>query len=258
MIRAVTAAIVVLLALHFVALAGLVGWLGMTGRLNEQRAKRVVEMFDTTIAEQKKQQAEARAKAEKAREKAEKAARLEAVSDGPQTLQARLAAEQRADALAMHRVERLERDTSDLRQQMERAKELISEQKQQLKAEREKFRETVEQRNEKMRSAQFKQTVRMYEQLGADQAKRMFQELMNQGQTDRVIDYLAEMQLRKAGKILQSFETPPEIKQATRLLEKLRQRDVYPLGGAATDNTADQGGAAQQPTSNQPQEQGRT
>ena len=96
----------------------------------------------------------------------------------------------------------------------------------------------------------------MYEQLDADQTKQMFQQLMAQGETDRVVDYLAEMQMRQAGKVLKAFETEAEIKSATMLLEKLRQRGVYPLGNnAATGNAPQQGqNTAQQP----PQEQGRT
>jgi len=248
MIRALFTAIVVVLALHFVAALGLVGWLAGTGRLNEARAKRVVQMFEPTIEQAKRDQEQAKKQAEAARDKAQKAARLEAVADGPQTLQARLAAEQRADSLAMHRVERLQRDTSDLRQQIERAKELISEQKQQIKDEREKFEQYVKQHNEKKQNAQFQQTVSMYEQLQADQTKRMFQQLMQQGETDRVVDYLAEMQLRKAGKVLKAFETDAEIQDATMLLERLRQRGVYPLGNNASANNP------RQPT----QEQGRT
>ncbi|MFW6058566.1 MAG: hypothetical protein ACODAQ_00205 [Phycisphaeraceae bacterium] len=236
MTRSMITSIVLLLALHFVALGGVIGWLGATDRLSEERARRVVEMFTLTVEEEAQREAEREAREQAERDKAREAARLEAVAEGPQTLQDRLAAEQRADDLAMHRVERLQRETEDLRQQIERAKKLINDQKQQLQDDRERFEQTVEERNERRASEQFQQTVQMYEQLRPDQAKRMFQQLLNQGETDLVVDYLAEMQLRTASKILQEFETPQEIEQATTLLEQLRKRGVYPLGGQATGN----------------------
>ena len=244
MMRALVSAIVVLLALHFLGLGGFVGWLYSTGRLNEDRVQRVVDLFEPTVAEAKRQREQEKQKAEQEREKARKAARLEAVSDGPKTLQDRLAAEQRADSLAMHRVERLQQETGDLRQQMERAKELISEQKQKLKQEREQFRQFVEQHNKQQKQEDFKQTVQMYEQLGSEQAKRMFQQLMNEGKTDRVVAYLANMQQRQAGKILQEFETPREIEQATNLLESLRDRGVYPMGENNANANADNNNGA--------------
>lgn len=243
MMRSVLMSILLLLALHFVALGGVVGWLGATDRLSEERARRVVEMFELTVAEQEQREAEREREEEAEREKAREAARLEAVAEGPQTLQDRLAAEQRADALAMHRVERLQRETEDLRQQIERAKKLISDQQDALKAEREQFQQQVEAHNERRSSEDFQQTVQMYEQLRADQAKRMFQELLADGEQELVVDYLAAMQLRKASKVLKAFQTDEEIEQATALLERLRKRGVYPLGKPSPQGGGEGAGA---------------
>ncbi len=235
MIRSIAFAILLLLALHFVALLGVVGWLAGTGRLDKQRVHQVVDTFKLTISQAQQQQQEAEQQAKQAQEKAEQAARLEAVADGPRTLQDHLAAEQRTDALAMHRVERIERETDDLRQQIERAKKLISKQKQELQQERDKFEQAVKKHNEQKASEDFQQTVKMYEQLKPDQAKQMFQDLIAQGETDRVVDYLAEMQLRKAAKVLQQFKSDQEIQQATLLLEKLRNRGVYPMNTSSAN-----------------------
>lgn len=236
MFRAIAMALLVLLALHFLGIVGLVGWLGATGRLSEDRAREVLELFELTVAEQEQREREREQEEEAAREDAERAARLEAVADGPQTLRDRLARQQQAEEIAMHRVERLQRETGDLRHQIERAKQIISDQKAQLDAEREAFEAAVREHNEQREDEDFQQTVRMYEQLRPNQVKQMFQELIEDGEVGRVVDYLAEMQLRRAGRVIEQFETPEEIRQATDLLERLRERGVYPLANNAIDD----------------------
>ena len=57
----------------------------------------------------------------------------------------------------------------------------------------------------------------------------MFQQLIQQNQTDQVVDYLDAMQVRKAAKVLGQFQSPSEITQATMLLQKLRLRGSHPL-----------------------------
>lgn len=241
--KSLLTAAVVLLILHLLAAVGFVAWLGASGRLNEQRARKVVDLFELTVAEQQRREQEAAQLAEETRAQAEQAARLEAVADGPRTMQDRLASEAQADALAMHRLERLQRETNDLRQQIERAKQLIADQKADLEAERAAFEEFLAERTDQLQDEDFQQTVQMYEQLKPDQAKQMFQQLMAAGETEQVVEYLAAMQLRKAGKVIQSFEGEAEIAQATQLLEMLRQRGVYPLPDVVgPDALAQEGG----------------
>lgn len=229
MLRAIVMAVLVLMALHFAALLGLVGWLGATDRLNEQRVREVVDTFTLTLAEQEQRERERREEELAAQDEAERAARLEAVADGPRTLQDQLARQQRGDAVARHRLERLQRETSDLRQQIDRAKQLINDRREQLQQDREQFERFVEEHNERRTDEDFQQTVQMYEQLRPAQAKQMFQELIDDGKTGQVVEYLAAMQLRRAGRVLEQFQTPEEIRQATDLLERLRERGVYPL-----------------------------
>lgn len=230
--KSLLTAAILLLVLHLIAAIVGVGWLGASGRLSEQRLRSVVNMFELTVEEQQKQQTDAAALAEKTRAMAEQAARLEAVADGPRTLEDRLDADVQADALAMHRLNRLQVETSDLRQQITRAKQVIAEQKAELEEQRQAFNQFVEQRTQAFQDEDFRQTVQMYEQLKADQVKQMFQQLFATGQTEQVVTYLAAMQLRKAGKVLQEFQGDDEIAQATELLELLRQRGVYPLPNA--------------------------
>lgn len=230
MIRPVLTAALILLLLHLLAAMGFVAWLAASGRVNHERIEQVVDTFKLTVEEEQRQQEEAARLAQEAAEKARQAAMLEAVADGPRTLQDRLAAQQQADELALHRVERLQRETDDLRRQIERAKEVIAKQKADLEAQRAAFDAYVQQELARRQDADFQQAVQMYEQLPPDQVKRMFQQLIAQGQIDQVVEYLAAMELRKAGKVIQAFETDQEVAQATQLLEMLRQREVYPPG----------------------------
>jgi alanyl-tRNA synthetase len=146
-------------------------------------------------------------------------------------LQDRLQLKQRADEIARHRLTRLQEATGDLRQQIQRAKQRIAEKQKALKQNRKQFEQFLKERTEQLQEEDFQKTVTMYENLDAEQTKRMFQQLLQKDQQDQVIQYLAAMQTRQAAKVLQAFETQPEIEQATNLLEKLRQRGVHPLAG---------------------------
>lgn len=231
--KSFAAAITILLALHFLAGVGFAGWLYGTGRLDRDRWERVVELFSPTIAEEARLAEEAAKLEAEARAVAERAARLEAVADGPQTLTDRLAFEERADEFAIHRIERLQRETDDLRGQVERAKEMLAEQKAQLDAEREAFDSFVSETTEKMKAEDFQHAVQVYEQLKPRQSKQMLEQLLAEGKSDEVVDYLAAMQLRKAAAVLKEFKTPAEIATAATLIESLAARGVYPVSGAA-------------------------
>jgi type IV secretory pathway VirB10-like protein len=239
-VKSLAVALAGVMAINFAALGGLVGWLAMTGRLNKQRVQEVVKVFDHTIAHDKQQQKEAKEKAQKQAKRAERAARLERVKDGPITMQDRLAAKQRADQIAMHRLNRLQEETGDLRQQIERAKSRITEQRKALEQKRKQFEQFVKQRTQQMKKKDFKKAVAMYESVGADKAKRMFQQLLANGEQDQVVKYLAAMQQRAASKILQAFEGPQEVQQATNLIERLRKRGENPLGGEPLPEGGDQ------------------
>lgn len=245
MLRAFGTAMVVLLVLHLVAAGLFVGWLRTSGRLNQERVDRVVEMFKLTIAEEAEEDAKAEALAEEAETIARENARLEAVAQGPKTLLERFADEREADEIARHRVDRLMRETADLRDQIARAKDQIAKQKAELDVERQRFEQAVADRAEKLADDDFKQTVAMYEQIKPKQAKQMMQTLLAQGKSDDVVDYLAAMQLRKAANVLKEFKGEEDVVQATMILEQLRQRGVDALGinaGASAEPSRDKTG----------------
>lgn len=209
------------------------GWLHWTGRLDRDRVDRAYAMFRTTIADEKSEQ-EAAAKAEEeARIKTAEAARLKSISQGPVTLGDRLHNEQQADALAMERVERLQADIKSLQAQIVMAKAQLTRQRDELEAEKKKLAESTIEKRDEAAEANFRQAVQMYEALKARQVKDMFLNILAQGQSDQVVDYLAAMQTRKAAAVLKEFKTPEEVSQATQLVERLRARGIDPLTGTA-------------------------
>lgn len=220
-------AILILLVLHLLAVAGGMAWLASTGRISAERVRAVAAAFELPVAEEAAEAAKAAEMEAKTRELAMEAAKLEAVADGPLTLSDRLAMEEVKDDLAMHRLEQLKRQTDDLRQQMERTRELLIQQKADLEAERREFEAFVAAKTTELQEADFQRAVQTYDQLKPRQVKEMFQQLLATGESDRVVEYMTSMQLRKSAAVLKEFKTPEEVQQATLLIEELRKRGVY-------------------------------
>src|SRR5690606_35920985 len=150
----------------------------------------------------------------------------EAVADGPKTTQDRLAEQQQRDEIAEARVLRLQRDIADLQRQLELAQTQIAKDRAQLVADRQAFEQARQRDLELQASESFQQAVQTYEQLKPRQVKQMFQQLLDEGKSAQVVDYLAAMQLRKSGAVLKEFKEPDEVGQATALIEALRQRGI--------------------------------
>jgi len=255
-----------LLVVHLLAALGLVAWLGATERLSEERVERVVDIFRPTLEQERQQEKEAAEAEKQAREQAERLAWLESASDGPLTIADRLRAERQASELRMQRTQKLQAEIAQLKDHLERVKGEIAQQKKQLEQERESFEAYRERERQLRRDENFQQAVRLYEQLKADQAKQMLLNLIRESQAkaaqasqeesesrrqaleaeseqqmERVIDYFAAMQQRKAAAILEEFETEQELLLATQIIEKLRRRglDVESPRTAASPASAD-------------------
>ncbi|WP_428386550.1 hypothetical protein [Mucisphaera sp.] len=217
---------VLLLLIHLTAAGAGVGWLYATDRINEDRLNRLVDLFTPTIPEEQAALAEAERIAEENRQLAADAARLEAVAQGPVSLSQRLASQQQADELSMHRLERLQSETADLRGQINRLKSLLAREQSKLAAEREAFdRYKNEQRNT-TEEADFQQAVAMFEAIQARQAKSVVDQMTRENRLEEAIDILAAMQPRKAGAVLREFKEPADIPQLTDIIRRLRDRGV--------------------------------
>ncbi len=219
-------AVAVVLLVNFLALGGGAVWLYSSGRLNQDRVSRLAELFTHTIAEEEKAKQDEEEKKKKDEAEAREAARLQRVAEGPNELSAKIAEDQEKDEIAMQRYERLKRDIADLQRTNELARRLLADERSKLDAERKAFQMVLDAEKKKRNDEDFKQAVKMYEQLKAKQAKEMFLQLLATNKSDQVLDYLAAMQLRKAAAVLKEFKTPAEVAQATDIVQRLRQRGV--------------------------------
>jgi len=225
MAKAIGIALVVIVLLHVLAAGAGVGWLYATERLSGQRVQQTIDLFQPTIAEAQARAEEAIALEERARESAIEAARLEEAADGPITLTDRLQAQKEADEVARLRLDRFQREVADLRARMDADKRLLAQQKQEIEAARAAWEQQLKERQEKLASDDFKQAVAMIESLKPKQARDHFVYLMQQGDTEVAVDYLAAMSQRKAGAVLREFkEGEEQIAQRAELVRQLRTR----------------------------------
>lgn len=243
MIRALACALIVLVLIHVLLAGALVGWLQMTDRLSGDRIDRAVAIFRWSHAQEQAMDAQAAELQAQTEAIAEQNRRLAAVAEGPKPMSEMFAQVQAGDQIARHRVDRVLRETADLRSQIERARQHLAEQHATLERERAAFETLVQERETALEAEDFQQALALLEQLRPRQAKQMLQTLLAAGEQEQVVRYLAAMQLRKSAGILREFKTEAEIPQATALLELLRERGVdladrqsasagFPAGGA--------------------------
>ncbi|MEM8739788.1 MAG: hypothetical protein AAGG38_15105 [Planctomycetota bacterium] len=229
------AAFIVLVFLHLILAVGFVGWLGATNRIDPQRIQAAVDLFTPTLEQQAQREAEVRAAAEQAAAARDQLMRLNAVSQGPQTIEERLMENFEADEFDLHRLERLNTETQAIRRRLDQDKALIAEELADLEAREKTFAQLVARRTAEMQDEDFRRAVKTLEQLPPKQGKGVIENYLAQGRVDDAVDYLAAMQLRKSAGILKAFKTQPELAQAAMLIQKLRERGQDPFARAQPD-----------------------
>jgi len=233
MLKALFLAISTLAIAHIIALLGFAAWLHQGDRLNMARVDAIREIFAQTITAENAQVArEAQAAADEQALADERA--IEANPPAPTS--ARLSMIGELDDLNLVTVERLRKESEDLRNTIARERAQIEAAAQDLADERAEFQRQREEIRAMEGSAQFKKALQRYEGLKPDAAQAVFQTLIDQGETDQVVAYLNTMQPRTSSKIIGKF--PPEV--AADLLERIRRRGVETAGSAPVANAGDQ------------------
>lgn len=221
--------IAIVALLNLLAIAGFVGWLYTSGRLDSDRYQKAVAMFSPTIEEEKAAAAAERKKEEALRVEQEKIAHLKRVEQGPVTLLDRLTVDQQMDELAMHKLSRLQTEVRDLRQGLEMQNRQLAMERQKLAEDRQAYEAYHARRQAMLESEDFQQAVEMLEQVKPAQGKQILQDLAARGKMDQVVQYMAAMDLRKSAAILREFKTPQEVSDAATLVERIRQRQSEAL-----------------------------
>jgi hypothetical protein len=218
--------IVIFVALHLLAGAGGVIWLAASDRLSKERFDRVVETFKPTVKDEKKAEEERISREAQALSVQQQVAHLEAVADGPRRLEDRLMATLQNDDLSMHRLERMKQESEAIQQRLTQDKQFVERELRKLEEQRELFEAEVARREQQLRDEDFQRAIELLGQLKPRQARDMLKQLIAQGNEQQAVDYLAQMQPRKSAALLSEFKSPEELKQATVLLERLRQRGI--------------------------------
>jgi len=222
--RTLFTAFILVLVINTLALGALAGWLGATGRLNKDRVRDAVAVFNHTIDEDAKLAEEAEQAELDAQALAERALRMEQVAGGPVTPEARLQSIQVVDEKQRALLERQKVEAEALRRQLNSQQRLIEQKIAELDTKQKAFETAIASKIEQMQDADFKEAIAMLEGIPPKQAKQVIQEWLTGGAQEQVVDYLSAMEERKAAKVLKEFKLPNEVAQAATLIEQLRQR----------------------------------
>ena len=220
--------------INLLAAAGYVGLMYVNGQISEDRIDKAVDIFSLTFEEEADQEADVQEATEKSQKLKQQQAYLKKTAEGPVPMSERLAEEVQADESALARLQFFNDQNKALREEMARFKEDHAQRVAKLEKEREAFEAWVKQRAEQTKDENFLQVVSLYEKQSPKQTKQAFQTLMQNGETEQVVEYLAAMSSRKAGAVLGQFKSPAEVAQAVGLLEKLRTRGEYTMDPQAS------------------------
>lgn len=213
---------------NILAIAGVVGWLSATDRLNRERVDRIRELLTKPVAVEVAE-LEALAVAQtKAQDDAVQAGKL---AQPPVPAADRLAADQAEAELTLQRMLRRQREIDDLGSQLLRRQDELDRREQELQERIAAFDAQKAKYLAIEGTAQFQTALTTLEGLKAREAKATLEVLMTSGKDDEVIAYLAKMDERKRSAIMSEFaKEQPSV--AADLLERLRTRGVTAAGAA--------------------------
>lgn len=216
--KMIAAALSAIAVVNLLALLVAGGWLWQSDRLSRERVEAVRELFRLTNAEEEALAAEAAAETEReAMLAAEEAKR----NRPPMTADEQLATMSYTSEQAEISIERTRQELAILRQSLENEEAALRRQREKLQKDERAF----EQRQEDLRlareSEQFEKALNLYQGLDAVAVKDIWMTLIQDGETDQVITYLAAMQTRKATEVVAEFEKEDPTLAAD-LLERLR------------------------------------
>ncbi|MEM1211529.1 MAG: hypothetical protein AAGI68_04445 [Planctomycetota bacterium] len=205
-----------------------VAWLYASGRLDQARLDRLIDLFTPTVAEEQAQLAAAEQAEQEVAEQAARLERLAAVATGPISVDQRLAANAAADDYTRELLGRLQTDIKSIQDRVAQDRRLLQAERDELDQREAAFEEFMRQRTEQLQDEDFKQAVKALSELKPAQARDTIDALIARGQQDQAVEYLAAMNSRKAAGILRQYQDPADAGQLADLIEALRQRTLTP------------------------------
>lgn len=217
--------------LNALAVAGLLGWLVMTDRIDRDRGRELVAMFDETVAER-----DARVAAEEALARAEaEEQEREALPDNPplpsdELIGIRLASTDLDEQVRQQFITQIE----NLRRGLDNDRRLLERERADFAKEKADFQEMREQIAAIEGDSQFRKTVNVLNGLKAADAKSALEPLLDRGEMTQVVSYLNAMEERARTKLVGEFIKNGDADLAADLLESLRTHGMLAGGGGET------------------------
>lgn len=232
MMRTLGKVIAAMSVLHVVAALAFVGWLAGTDRLDRDRVERVKAIFAMTVAEETaEEEALALAEAE-AIAVTERVAALDEKAAGVGSADERVEDDRTQHEIAMRKLEKTQSDVKALLRNLDFAQRKVEREREELQTKQALLDKRLKEIEQRANDKGFQNAIALYESLPPKQVKSMFLELIAGGDSDQVVAYMESMDPRKAGKVLQEFKSPDELKRATDLTERLRLRGSHLVSDA--------------------------
>lgn len=231
---------------NIIALAGLIGWLKSSDRLNQDRLVALRQVFVKTVAEEAQEKAELEARmkaADEDRQKAEKAA------EPPITASEKIAEQQFRDEQRTQLVQRQQQELENLRSSLMSQLAKLEEREKKLESDKRAFDADRKRIAALDQDKQFKLALSTLEGQKPKDAKNVLKAIIDQQkQPEQAVNYLAKMEETKRAKVMAEF-VKEDAALAADLLERLRTRGIVlpPNSPQVTANDANPPGSATKP-----------
>ena len=219
--------IMTILTLNLLMVAGLLGFVLATGRLDMQKGQAILDILrhQGTPADFRHQIAELLTPPPPTATAPATQHDLKRFQTDDGTTSALASAADRIEyarqAMEQERLH-LDREAQDLRHRqelLETQRRLIESRLTQIDSERKDFAQQVKATLSKSQDQNFTRTLQLYTELKPKQVKDLFVELRNE---DTICDFIKAMDPERASRIIGEFKTPEERQMISRVLEKIR------------------------------------
>ena len=206
--------IVLTLAMNFIAVAGLVGWLYQDKRLDREKILAIKEILYPKPVEEKPTTQPA------ADPTTQPVMRLEELlaSAAGRPASEQVAFIQRAFDEQMALLDRRYRELLDLQKQVELAKQQMARDRVALNAQQKALDDRVQESARLAGDKGFQDSLALYNTMPAKQVKDLFMKLDDQ----TMMNYLQAMQPRTATRIVKEFKSPDEMARIKTVMERMR------------------------------------
>jgi flagellar motility protein MotE (MotC chaperone) len=207
------------LALNFLALAGGVGWLFKSGKIDKGKAHAIKDIvFPPPVPEAPATQPSGPTAATQPFLKLDE---LLAKHSGRRAGEQADVIQTTIDAQAAQ-LDRRKRELDDLQSQVASEQEQLARKNEAVEAERRRLAEEQKLIQDSAGDKGFDDSLKLYSSLQGKQVKQIFMGLPD----DIVVRYLQAMQPRVATKVIKEFKTVDEMQKINRLLERMRQGQI--------------------------------